>query len=172
MECWFPPFPCRLGNRHQNNILTGPTLVTIPVYMLACVIWEIGSYVNTLRPRQNGCHFPDDIFKCICMNENIWISILISLKFVPKDQINNIPALVQITTWCRPDDKPLPEPIMVNLLTHICITLNELKFGLMGFAFMKINLCKFPCWPPFLIPALSLLWKELGFTSECHNMVL
>ena len=24
----------------------------------------------TLRPRQNGRHFPDDIFKCIFLNEN------------------------------------------------------------------------------------------------------
>ena len=34
----------------------------------------------------------------------------------------NISALVQIMTWRRPGDKPLPEPIMVSLLTHICIT--------------------------------------------------
>ena len=38
---------------------------------------------NTLRPRQNGRHFPDDIFKCIFVNENVWIAIEISLKFVP-----------------------------------------------------------------------------------------
>ena len=49
---------------------------------------------NTLRPRQNGRHFPDYIFKCIFLNENVWISINISLKFVPKGLINNIPALV------------------------------------------------------------------------------
>ena len=50
--------------------------------------------LNTLRPRQNGRHFPDDIFKCIFLNENVLISIKISLKFVPKGQINNIRALV------------------------------------------------------------------------------
>ena len=50
--------------------------------------------VNTLRPRQNGCHFPDDIFKCIFLNENVIISLKISLQFVPKVQINNIPVLV------------------------------------------------------------------------------
>ena len=27
--------------------------------------------VNTLRPRQNGRHFPDDIFKRIFLNENV-----------------------------------------------------------------------------------------------------
>ena len=50
--------------------------------------------VNTWRPIQNGRHFPDDIFKCIFLNENVSISITISLKFVPKDSINNIPTLV------------------------------------------------------------------------------
>ena len=49
---------------------------------------------NTLRPRQNGRHFADDIFKCIFLNENVWIPIEISVKFVPKGPINNIPALV------------------------------------------------------------------------------
>ena len=34
------------------------------------------------------------IFKCIFLNENILISIKISLKLVPKGRINNIPALV------------------------------------------------------------------------------
>ena len=78
--------------------------------------------LNTLRPRQNGRHSPDDIFKSIFMNENIWILIAISLKFVPKGPINNIPALVQIMAWRRPGDKPLSEPMMVSLLTHICVT--------------------------------------------------
>ena len=58
--------------------------------------------LNTLRPRLNGRHFPDDIFKCIFLNENAWISIKISLKFVPKGSINNIPALVQIICVTRP----------------------------------------------------------------------
>ena len=36
----------------------------------------------------------DNVFKCIFMNENVQIPIKISLKFVPKGPINNIPALV------------------------------------------------------------------------------
>ena len=80
------------------------------------------SYFNTLRPRQNGRHFADDIFKCIFLKENVWIPIKISLKFDPKGPINNIPALVQIMAWRRPGDKPLYEPTMVSLLTHICYT--------------------------------------------------
>ena len=78
--------------------------------------------LGTLRPRQNGRHFADDTFKHILLNENVRISIEISLKFVPKGPINNIPALVQITAWRRPGDKPLSEPMVVRLLTHICFT--------------------------------------------------
>ena len=63
-------------------------------------------------PRQNGRHFTDDILKSICLNGNIWITIKISLKFVSKGPINNIPALVQIMTWRRPADKPISEPMM------------------------------------------------------------
>ena len=55
---------------------------------------------------------PDDIFKWIFLYENVWISINISLKFVPKGPINNIPPLVQIMAWRRTGDKPLSEPIM------------------------------------------------------------
>ena len=78
--------------------------------------------VNTLRPRQNGCHFPDDIFKWIFLNENEWIPIKISMKFVPQGPINKIPALVQIMACRRSGDKPLSEPMMVSSLTHICVT--------------------------------------------------
>ena len=81
-----------------------------------------GSVLNTLRSRQNGRHFPDDIFKRIFFNQNFWISIKISLKFIPEVRINNILALIQIMAWRRPGAKPLSEPIMVSLLTHICVT--------------------------------------------------
>ena len=64
----------------------------------------------------------DGILKCIFLNANILISINISLKFIPKGPINNIPTLVQIMVWRRPGDKPLSEPMMVSLLTHICVT--------------------------------------------------
>ena len=75
-----------------------------------------------MRPRQNRRHFADDIFESIFVNENVWISINISLKFVPKGPIDHIPALDQIMTWRRPSEKPLSEPMMINLPTHICVT--------------------------------------------------
>ena len=46
----------------------------------------------------------DHIFNCIFLNENNRILIKISLKFVLKCPISNIPALVQIMAWRRPGD--------------------------------------------------------------------
>ena len=60
--------------------------------------------------------------ECTYLKENIWISIKISLKFVRKGPINNIPALAQIMAWHRPGDKSLSKSIMVNLLMHVCFT--------------------------------------------------
>ena len=78
--------------------------------------------LNTLRSGQNNHHFAVDIFKCNFLNENIWVSVQISTTFVPKGQIKSIPALVRIMAWRRPGDKPLSEPMMVNLPTHLCVT--------------------------------------------------
>ena len=91
------------------------------------------SSLNTLGWRQNGCRFPDDIFKCIFLNENVWILFKISPRFVsssPNSPINNMLALVQIMAWRRPGDKPLSEPMMVILLTHICVTWPQWVKGL------------------------------------------
>ena len=66
--------------------------------------------------------FQTTFLNCIFFYDIMWISIKISLKFVPKGLIDNILALVQIMAWCRPGDKPLAEPMMVSLPTHICAT--------------------------------------------------
>ena len=50
----------------------------------------------------------------------------ISLKFGPKDQINNIAALVQIMAWRRSADKSLFEPMIVRLPMYASLGLNEL----------------------------------------------
>ena len=91
------------------------------------VMWSYGGFfvviVITLRLRQNGCHFPDNNFKCIFLYKNVRILIKISPKFDPRCPINtNIPALVQIMAWHRTGNKPLSEPMMVSLLMHIWVT--------------------------------------------------
>ena len=63
---------------------------------------------------QNGRHFADNMFKRIFLNENIWMSNEISLKYVPWDVIDRMPALVQIMAWRRPGDKPLSEPMLTQ----------------------------------------------------------
>ena len=99
--------------------------------------------INTLRPRQIGRHFADDIFKCIFLNENVWISIKISLMFVPKGPINNIPPLVQIMARRRSGDKPLSEPMMVSLPTHVCVTrpqwVKKSTFLIKWSSYLKVN---------------------------------
>ena len=82
-------------------------------------------HFNTLRPRQNGRHFPD-IFKCMLLNENVWISLKISLTFFPKVRINNLPALVRTMVSHRSGAKPLSEAMMISLLTQICVSRSQL----------------------------------------------
>ena len=88
-------------------------------------VWlhQVGyTILNTLRPRQDGRYFADDIFKCIFFNENGCILIKSSLKYVRKGSIDNNPPLVQIMAWRRSGDKPLSEPMIIILPTHICVT--------------------------------------------------
>ena len=114
-------------------------LENINCRLTAILSWSLG--VNTLRPRQNGRCFADDTFKCIFLNENVRISIKISLKFVPKGPINNNPALVQIMAWCRSDDKPLSEPWwLVYWRIYASLGLNELKMQIANFS-IKYHMC-------------------------------
>ena len=73
---------------------------------------------NTLRPRQNGRRFPDDIFKCIFFNENYEFRLKFHCSLFLGAQL----TMVQIIAWHRPRDKPLSEPMIISLPTHICVT--------------------------------------------------
>ena len=84
-------------------------------------------WLNTLRLRKNCRHFADNIFKCIFLNENVWISLKISLKFIPEVWNNNIQSLVQIMALRRPGDKPLSEPMIDYQHIYASLGLNELK---------------------------------------------
>ena len=73
-----------------------------------------GCKFNSSPPGQNGRHFADDMFKCISLNENIWMSNKISLKYVSWGLIDNMTALIQIMAWRHPGDKPLSEPMLTQ----------------------------------------------------------
>ena len=74
--------------------------------------WTKQNSVYTLRLRQNGHQFPDDIFKCIS-----WMTICkFRLRFCWI-----LFLIVQLTIFqhCR---QPLSEPMMDGLLTHTRVT--------------------------------------------------
>ena len=115
---------CNVHQISNSQKVTSYHSLTDKLINTLYLTWEakIWSVYCELRPRQNGRRFADNVFKCIILNENVWISLKISVKFVPKVPINNIHALVQILAWRRSGDKPLSEPMVVSLLTHICVT--------------------------------------------------
>ena len=78
--------PVQIGLNHEN--LNEFVMQLVVFGCLGCV-----DRFNTLRPRQMDA-ISQTTFKFIFLNENVWIPIKISLKFVPKGQIDNIPALV------------------------------------------------------------------------------
>ena len=108
---------CHINTRRMDKLRDWWTDTNGHLQVKTTTLWLKRMKINTLRQR-----WKDKFFKCIFLNKNVWISITISLKFVPKGPIENMPALVQIMAWRRPGDEPLSEPMMVRLLTHICIT--------------------------------------------------
>ena len=117
-----------LKDYHQQKSTSLHVYIQYDFHNRQFVMWNfllfhwIVQLINILRPKQDGRHFAADIFICIFLNENVWISLKISLKFVPIVRINNVLVLVQIVAWHRPGDKPLSEPMMVSLLMLICVT--------------------------------------------------
>ena len=63
-------------------------------WLLGLWAWLHGHANNGLKYRQQYATSLTHILKCIFMNEKFCDLIKISLKFVPKVAINNIPALV------------------------------------------------------------------------------
>ena len=164
---------CRVSAR-QGSMCFCPTRISLGSHFMSPGVPKTLIYFNTLRPRQNGPHFADDIFKCIFLNENVWISLTISLKFVPKVWIDNSPALVQIMAWHRSGDKPLFEPMMVGLLMHICVTrpqwvksqchynIKKLRFGFMGHILRIVWGPRGPKWQfSGLNPARDIMMRQV-----------
>ena len=121
--------------------MTTKHMVRLRAYVnnLSYHIIAIGKWqFHTLKPRQSGRHFSGDIFRCIFFNEE--------LEFQLRCQCNlfigsiNIPALVRAMGRRRPGDKPLSEPIMVSLVTHICVT-----------------------WPPLVKKRVSCVCKTISY---------
>ena len=96
-------------NRQQAVIWTNDGLVYWCIYSSFCLneftlldyqvlnpgdlILRVHHSANPSPPGHDGCHFEDDIFRCIFVNEKFGILIKILLMFVCKGQIDNNLAL-------------------------------------------------------------------------------
>ena len=90
-------------------------------------------------------------------------------SFVPKGPINNIPALVQIMAWHWPGDKPFSEPMMVRLLTHICVTRPQWVNGNWLYNYVYQPREK-PQPSPLLPPLLpATVWRTVGDNVKMEN---
>ena len=85
-------------------------------------------FVNTLRPRQHGHHFPDGIFKCIFFNENACIAIEISLILFLRVQLTIVQH--RFGQWLGANQAPshsLNQWWLVYWCIYASPSLNELR---------------------------------------------
>ena len=78
-------FPNIVRSRYNGCSFSGGIWKYGILNINCCIIWIKflpKGPINTLRPRQNGRYFPDDLFKGIFLNENARLSIKISLKLI------------------------------------------------------------------------------------------
>ena len=96
VQCLLPVWPIRSVDNNHVWFLYGSmwfdgNCILYAVEPLARISWEPHyqpaaarpRFFNILMSRQNGLDFADDIFKCIFLNENLWILSKISMKYVP-----------------------------------------------------------------------------------------
>ena len=91
-RCW-----ADVGGRHQPNVeatlgrhRTAGVDPTSAQHMFPSSFFFTWFILTHWGPDKMDAIFPDDIFKCVFLNANIWILIKFSEKFVCKGPINNI----------------------------------------------------------------------------------
>ena len=109
---------------HDKIVLLIETNMVIPSHSTSCYQMNFVAVEGLKLIYLDGmaANLADDIFKCSFMNEKFFISIRISLKFVPRGAIDNRSALVQVMAWHPKGDKSLPEP-MLTKFTDIYVAL-------------------------------------------------
>ena len=147
-----------------------------------CVIYvNLASPINDVchrhvRSRQNGRHYPYNIFKCIFLNENCCILIKSSLKCISHGPIDTFPALVQMMIWHRSGVKPLSEKNDGWDLWRIyaSLGLNELTgISLVTHASVCIRVNTFARFPDKHRTAqwIKALSKNFWFFGQIHRKV-
>ena len=100
---------------------------------------------NNFNKHQNTFDWKTKWYMCPqCRNHlpKYWSSWLNARDFVPRGPIDHIPSLIQIMAWRQPGDNPLPEPMMVSLLTHI-LSQHELNRKCQDYVYIKWNYLKY-----------------------------
>ena len=102
--------------------------------------------INTLTPRKKLSPFRKLHFQKQFFRENVWISLKISLNFVAKVPVTNIPTLVQIILWfgTGQGNKPSSGPLVVSLQMHKYVTRPRWVKGIRYY----IRLIKTRCYIP------------------------
>ena len=112
-----------LRNRYYMNAYINAFQTTLNQMLMSLFPQDIVITVLTYWGRDKmTAIFQTTVSNAFSCMKIYWFWLKISLNFIPKGPINDIPALVQIMAWRRPGDKPLSEPMVVALLTHICVT--------------------------------------------------
>ena len=93
------PFDDVIGDLHSDRVLA---YMNTTRRQLNYIIF-LGQLMihDALRPRQDGCHFADNIFKCIFVNETFEFQIKFHRNMFLLGLIDHTPALVQIMAWRR-----------------------------------------------------------------------
>ena len=134
------------------------------VKIMACCLFSATPFPTsilmiTIKQRQNGHHFAYDILQLIFFNEDVWILIQISQKFVHKAPINNKPTLVEITDCCWKDNKPLFKPMM-STKTVASLYLIDLNFLFWFIALNHVTQTQLRRFY-FLISCIKTDWESL-----------
>ena len=89
----------RLERRPPSQAIYRVPIVSICNKFDLVITWLC---INLLRQIQSGHHHADGIFKCCLLYVNGRIFIHTTTKFVPKDPVGNMQALVQVMACCQP----------------------------------------------------------------------
>ena len=104
---------------------------------------HLADFLNTLRPRQNGRNFADDIFKFTSWMKMYWFRLIFP-EVCSQWSIQQYSSIGS-DNGLAPTRRPLSKPMMIILLTHICIT-----------------------WPQWVQRKSMYMYFNLSFTESCY----
>ena len=90
---------CVIEGRHEFKMIKHRVFKWIFSNYFSIPLLNIQTHIQTLRLRQNGCHFGDGSIRCIFLIEIVQIFMEISFNKFSRVQFYNKPALAEIMVW-------------------------------------------------------------------------